>query len=606
VGDASNEPLSGLGSALIGLKKGDRFVFVVPTGATYAGGLDVTGRSQADSWYVADIEIIKSKKNAEKTKEKDREALPPQQEIEQSARTSTPTDQSSSNNLKARMAKLGGVALGGLSPVKMPAPESESSSSTGSESANRTQEQEDQRRQQQQQEQQEQQRRQEQQQQPQQQQQQQQQPQYALALIEGEEAHSTLLGVQPEVQQQQQQPQRTNQTQQQSAYPLQQLQVQATNPEIKDSLSKVHSSVLQLHGKIDMMTLQLSKSSGGSGMMGFEALQQQQQQQHMMQMQMQQNMMRMGMGAVDVRTLAYGEMPRPDAPKPDGKTSMSGFRELIGQIESMVSEYEEMKTQMAAAPRGGNQDAKITELREKISGLQDRNEQLTETKSKLLDKQDELREKLAAEREASMALQEKLREAASNSSSGGDKDKDSAAALVKAQAAASDAQGMLEASQAENEKLSAGLSLKTTELSEKEAELNAQTSRASALQAQLDAGAAATSSKEDSGAGADADDDDVLADAREEITQWKEQVRILTEQLADARVEKEQADLSQPAAASLDVKGVCSQIYKQLESATKEKSASMEDGKLSVSDFLKVVRTVVRSVAASHESGQEE
>jgi len=70
----TEEPLGGLGLALVGYREGDVALIGIPTGRTYEGNADITARARPDSWMLVEVRVIKTKtKSLSKEKKKDKE-----------------------------------------------------------------------------------------------------------------------------------------------------------------------------------------------------------------------------------------------------------------------------------------------------------------------------------------------------------------------------------------------------------------------------------------------------------------------------------------------------------------------------------------------------
>jgi len=176
--------------------------------------------------------------------------------------------------------------------------------------------------------------------------------------------------------------------------------------QLQQQMLNIQNSIMQLHGKVDGLGMQLTTSSSmqmginpmglnsnnmgmGMGMsMGMTPMQQQMQMQ-LMQQQMNQQFMSSG-------------LPKPST------TSRAPIRikseELISTIESIVNDYETCINENS----GAGKDAKetISKLEEKVENLQARNEKLMIEKSTLLEKHADMLQMGADTSNKTFALQQ--------------------------------------------------------------------------------------------------------------------------------------------------------------------------------------------------------
>ena len=158
--------------------------------------------------------------------------------------------------------------------------------------------------------------------------------------------------------------------------------------QLQQNLVNIQNSVMQLHGKVDGLGMQLTTSSSmqmGMNPMGLNTNNMQ------MGMQMGISPMQQQMQMQLMQQLLYPQymsgLPKPST-GPRGTPIRVKSEELISTIESIVNDYEACINENS----GAGKDAKetIVKLEEKVENLQARNEKLMIEKSALLEKQAEM------------------------------------------------------------------------------------------------------------------------------------------------------------------------------------------------------------------------
>jgi len=158
--------------------------------------------------------------------------------------------------------------------------------------------------------------------------------------------------------------------------------------QLQQNLVNIQNSVMQLHGKVDGLGMQLTTSSSmqmGMNPMGLNT--------NNMQMGMQMGMspmqqqMQMQLMQQQLNQQYMSGLPKPST-GPRGTPIRIKSEELISTIESIVNDYEACINENS----GAGKDAKetIVKLEEKVENLQARNEKLMIEKSALLEKQAEM------------------------------------------------------------------------------------------------------------------------------------------------------------------------------------------------------------------------
>lgn len=158
--------------------------------------------------------------------------------------------------------------------------------------------------------------------------------------------------------------------------------------QLQQNLVNVQNSIMQLHGKVDGLGMQLATSSSmqmGMNPMGLNASNMQMGMQ--MGMNPMQQQMQMQLMQQQLNQQYMSGLPKPSS-APRGTPIRIKSEELISTIESIVNDYEACINENS----GAGKDAKetIVKLEEKVENLQARNEKLMIEKSTLLEKQAEM------------------------------------------------------------------------------------------------------------------------------------------------------------------------------------------------------------------------